>query len=121
MKSVSEASAKTTAASTSPPGVLPSSATTSTGTSMIRTTVSALGRFTGNTGPHYPRPGAPADGGIPGGAREPARSPAHAPASIPSIARGKERRHEETHPWTQRPRGLRDWPRLHGHVGLLRV
>src|SRR5689334_21709815 len=49
MKSVSDASAKTIAASTSPAGVFPSSATTSTGTSMIRRTVSRLGRFRGNT------------------------------------------------------------------------
>ncbi len=48
-KSVTDASTNTIAASTSPPGVLPSSATTSTGTSMMRATVSTLGRFTGNT------------------------------------------------------------------------
>src|ERR1700724_372057 len=48
MKSVSEASANTTAASTSPAGVLPSSATTSTGTSMMRSTVRTLGTLSGN-------------------------------------------------------------------------
>src|ERR1700759_1442487 len=52
MKSVSDASAKTTAESTSPAGVLPSSATTSTGTSMILSTVKTLGRFSGNTETH---------------------------------------------------------------------
>ena len=51
-KSVSEASANTTAASTSPAGVFPSSATTTTGTSMIRSTVRTLGRFRGNTLQH---------------------------------------------------------------------
>src|ERR1700730_17886579 len=49
MKSVSEASANTTAASTSPAGVFPSRATTSAGTSIIRSTVSTFGRFRGNT------------------------------------------------------------------------
>src|ERR1700704_7010896 len=49
MKSVSDASAKTIAASTSPPFVLPSNAATSTGTSMILSTVRTLGRFKGNT------------------------------------------------------------------------
>src|SRR5487761_2095047 len=48
MKSVRDANAKTTAARTSPAGVLPSSATTRTGTSIIRRTVRRLGRFTGN-------------------------------------------------------------------------
>src|SRR5207244_3146482 len=41
--------ANTTAASTSPAGVLPSRATTSAGTSIMRSTVSTLGRFAGNT------------------------------------------------------------------------
>src|ERR1700684_717356 len=53
MKSVSEASANTTAASTSPEGVLPSKATTKTGTSMMRSTVSTLGRFRGTIAAYH--------------------------------------------------------------------
>ena len=48
MASVSEATAKTTAASRSPLGVWSSSATTSTGTSRIRSSVSTLGTLIGN-------------------------------------------------------------------------
>ena len=49
MASVSEATANTIAASRSPPLVFSSSATTSTGTSRIRTTVRTLGTLSGTT------------------------------------------------------------------------
>ena len=47
------ASAKTAAAITSPSGVSSSSATTSTGTARIRSTVSTFGALTGNTDHQY--------------------------------------------------------------------
>src|SRR3954453_15501293 len=49
-RAVSDATAKTIAASRSPFGVSSSSATTSTGTSRMRTTVRTLGTLSGNNG-----------------------------------------------------------------------
>src|SRR5215210_8010116 len=55
--SVSAAIANTTAAIVEPPGVSTVSATTTTGTSRMRTRVSALGRLSGNKpGSGYPAP-----------------------------------------------------------------
>src|SRR5438477_9200558 len=121
MKSVSEASANTTAASTSPAGVLPSSATTSAGTSMMRSTVSRLGRLAGNTVSEImDRRGGRERLLYPTLPRALRPTPPRRRRARPSAGSGTEQLDEQTHAWTKRPRGLRDRSRLHGHVGVLR-